>query len=197
MADSPYLIAGLGNPGAKYAGNRHNVGFMIADLLAERVGGSASAAWKRKGRAEVCEGRFVIGGPKVILVKPMTFMNVSGQAVAPLASFFKIPPERIIVVHDELDLPYGVVRLKSGGGEGGHNGLRSISQSLGTKAYVRARFGVGRPPGRMDAAAYVLKDFSASERTQLPLFVDLTADAVSEVVSAGLTGAQNKYHALS
>lgn len=189
------MIVGLGNPGPKYAGNRHNVGFMVADLLAQRVGGSMRKAARVK--AEVCEGRLRPGGAKLILVKPLTFMNLSGQAVAPLAAFFKVPVERVIVVHDELDLPYGVVRLKAGGGENGHNGLRSMTQSLGDKGYVRVRFGIGRPPGRMDAAAFVLRDFSAVERKELPLFVDLTADAVSEVVESGLAMAQNKFHALS
>jgi PTH1 family peptidyl-tRNA hydrolase len=195
MADSPFLIVGLGNPGPKYAGNRHNVGFMIADLLAQRVGGS----FKRHGRAraEVCEGRLSLGGPRVVLVKPLTFMNVTGQAVGPLAVFYKVPNGNVIAVHDELDLPYGVLRLKDGGGEGGHNGLKSMSQALGGRDYVRARFGIGRPPGRMDAASFVLRDFSSTERAELPLFVDLAADAVSEVVSSGLSFAQNKFHALS
>lgn len=195
VSGSPYLIVGLGNPGPKYAGNRHNVGFMVADLLARRVGGSMRRA--SRVRAEVCEGRFAVGGPRVVLVKPLTFMNVSGQAVAPLAVFFKVPVERIIVVHDELDLPFGVVRLKAGGGENGHNGLKSTSQALGDKGYVRARFGIGRPPGRVDPAGFVLRDFSVSERKELPLFVDLAADAVSEVVESGLVKAQNKFHALS
>lgn len=195
MSDSPFLIVGLGNPGPKYAGNRHNVGFMVADLLAQRVGGSMKRA--SRVRAEVCEGRLSPGGARVVLVKPLTYMNVSGQAVAPLAVFFKVPSERIIVVHDELDLPFGVVRLKAGGGENGHNGLKSTSQALGDKGYVRARFGIGRPPGRIDPAAFVLRDFSPAEKKELPLFTDLTADAVSEVVESGLVKAQNKFHALS
>ncbi|CAM3299670.1 aminoacyl-tRNA hydrolase [Stackebrandtia soli] len=192
MADSPFLVVGLGNPGPKYAGNRHNVGFMVADLLSQRIGGRFSR--NARTRSEVCEGRLGIGGPQVVIVKPLTYMNVSGQSVGPLATFFKVPDERIIVVHDELDLPFGVLRLKSGGGEGGHNGLKSISQALGAKSYVRARFGIGRPPGRMDPAAYVLRDFSADERTELPLFMELTADAVEAVMTDGLTAAQNRFH---
>lgn len=195
MTDSPFLIVGLGNPGPKYAGNRHNVGFMVADLLSQRVGGSFKA--HGRARALVCEGRLSLGGPRVILVKPLTFMNVSGQAVGPLAAFYKVPNDRVIVVHDELDLPYGVLRLKAGGGENGHNGLKSLTQVLGGRDYVRARCGIGRPPGRMDPATFVLRDFSTAERAELPLFVDLAADAVSEVVDSGLPLAQNKFHALS
>ena len=195
MADAPFLIAGLGNPGSKYAGNRHNVGFMVVDLLAKRVGGSFRT--HARARAQVCQGRLSVGGPSVVLVKPLTFMNVSGQAVGPLAAFFKVPNDRVVVAHDELDLPFGVVRLKEGGGENGHNGLKSVSQALGARDYLRARFGIGRPPGRMDAAAFVLRDFSAGERAELPLFTELAADAVAEIVESGLPVAQNKFHPLS
>lgn len=205
MSDSPFLVVGLGNPGPKYAQNRHNVGFMVADLLAQqiggRVGGDASKSWKRNARARamVCEGRLGAVGDshRALLLKPLTYMNISGQAVGPLAVYFKVPNERVIVVHDELDLPYGVVRLKSGGGEGGHNGLKSLTSVLGGRDYVRVRVGIGRPPGRMDAASYVLRDFSRDERMQLPLILDLAADAVSEVAGAGLVAAQNKFHDLS
>ncbi|MGH8791311.1 MAG: aminoacyl-tRNA hydrolase [Stackebrandtia sp.] len=202
-SDSPYLVAGLGNPGPKYAGNRHNVGFMVANLLAQKVGGhvgvDAAKNWKRHGkaRAEVCEGRLSPGGARVVLAKPLTYMNLSGQALGPLATFYKIPDERIVVVYDELDLPYGVVRLKANGGEGGHNGLRSLTKALGGRGYLRVRFGIGRPPGRMDPAAYVLRDFAAGERAELPLFTEIAADAVCEVVESGLEKAQNKFHALS
>lgn len=193
MSDAPFLIVGLGNPGPKYAGNRHNVGFMVADLLAERVGGSFKS--HGRARAVVCQGRLTPGGPAVVLVKPLTFMNVSGQAVGPLATFFKVPNDRVVVVHDELDLPYGALKLRAGGGENGHNGLKSVSQALGGRDYLRAKFGVGRPPGRMDPAAFVLRDFSGAERAELPLFLEVTADAVAEIVTAGLAAAQNKYHA--
>lgn len=198
MADSPYLVVGLGNPGPKYAANRHNVGFMVADLLAERISdrlGSA-ANWTRnaRARAEVFEGRLSIGGPRVILVKPLTYMNLAGQSAGPLAVFFKVPNAQVIAVHDELDLPYGVLRLKSGGGEGGHNGLKSLTKALGGRDYLRLRFGIGRPPGRMDPAAFVLQDFSTAERTELPLFTELAADAVEQLITDGLTAAQNAHH---
>jgi PTH1 family peptidyl-tRNA hydrolase len=190
----PFLVVGLGNPGPGYAGNRHNVGFMVADLLAERVGGR----FKRHGKthAEVCEGRLDgYGGPRVVLAKPLSYMNLSGGPVSGLLGFYKVPVERLVVVHDELDLPYGVLRLKRGGGEGGHNGLKSISKSLGDKDYVRVRFGIGRPPGRKDPADYVLEDFSSGERKELLLFLEQAADAVEAVVTDGLEKAQNSYHA--
>ena len=190
----PFLVVGLGNPGPGYAGNRHNVGFMVADLLAERVGGR----FKRHGKthAEVCEGRLGgYGGPRVVLAKPLSYMNRSGGPVSGLLGFYKVPVERLVVVHDELDLPYGVLRLKRGGGEGGHNGLKSISKSLGDKDYVRVRFGIGRPPGRKDPADYVLEDFSSGERKELLLFLEQAADAVEAVVTDGLEKAQNSYHA--
>ena len=192
--DEPYLVVGLGNPGPAYAGNRHNVGFMVADLIAERAGGK----FKRHSRAqaEVCEGRLGFGGPRLVLAKPLTYMNLSGGPVSALANFYKIPAERIVAVHDELDIPYGSLRLKIGGGEGGHNGLRSMSRSLGTKDYLRVRVGIGRPPGRQDPADYVLSDFSAVERKELPFVVDRAADAAEAVISKGLEPAQNAYHAL-
>src|SRR5437868_1297104 len=152
----PWLVVGPGNPGPEYAKNRHNVGFLVAELLAQRTGARFSRA--RRAAAEVAETRLGYGGPRLILVKPMTFMNLSGGPVAGLAQFYKVPVERIIAVHDELDLPWAVLRLKIGGGEGGHNGLRSMSRSLGSKDYLRVRFGIGRPPGRQDAADYVLSD---------------------------------------
>lgn len=201
--DSPFLVVGLGNPGPKYAGHRHNVGFMVANLLAQEigdhVGADAAKNWKRHGkaRAEVCEGRLGMGGPRVVVAKPLTYMNLSGQAIGPLAVFYKVPQARIVVVHDELDLPYGVLRLKLGGGENGHNGLRSLTKALGSRDYVRVRFGIGRPPGTMDSAAYVLREFSSAERADLALFAGNAAEAVCEVVESGLEKAQNKYHALS
>lgn len=188
----PFLVAGLGNPGPAYRGNRHNVGFMVADLLAERVGGRFS---KHKARADVVEGR--LGpppAPRVVLAEPRSYMNESGGPVAGLCQFFKIPVEQLVVVHDELDLPYGSLRLKRGGGEGGHNGLRSISRSLGSKEYLRVRFGIGRPPGRMDPADYVLRDFSGAERKDLEFHLDRCADAVELLVRDGLEAAQNRYN---
>jgi len=187
-----WLVVGLGNPGPAYAKNRHNVGYMIADLLAERVG----AKWGRARRAasELAEGHLGAGGPKIVLAKPTTYMNLSGTPTVNLAAFYKIPPERIIAVHDELDLEFGTLRVKFGGGEGGHNGLRSISKSLSTKDYARMRFGIGRPPGRMDPADFVLHDFVGAERKELDFLIDRAADMVESVVVNGVEPTQNKYH---
>jgi len=188
----PWLVVGLGNPGREYAANRHNVGFLVADLLASRVG--AKFGRSKRSHADVAEGRLGFGGPKLILAKPLTFMNLSGGPVAQLAQFFKVPVENVVAVHDELDVPFGQVRVKRGGGEGGHNGLRSMSKSLGTKEYARVRFGIGRPPGRQDPADYVLSDFGGAERKELDFLVDRAADVVEAVVLEGVEWAQNKYH---
>jgi len=190
MAEERWLVAGLGNPGPEYSGNRHNAGQMVVDLLAERVGARFKA---HRTRNEVADGR--LAGVPVTLAKPRTYMNLSGGPVAALAAFYKVPPERIVVVHDELDIPFGAIRLKRGGGDNGHNGLRSVTQALGTNEYNRARFGIGRPPGRMDAATFVLRDFSATERKELPLLIDRCADAVETLLSKGLAVAQNTFHA--
>lgn len=184
-----WLVAGLGNPGPGYAGNRHNAGFMVADLLAERAGVRFRAG---KFQATVGEGR-LIGFP-VVLAKPLTFMNLSGGPVAGLVRYYKLPPGRVIVIHDELDIPFGAIRLKRGGGDNGHNGLRSISASLGTREYFRVRFGIGRPPGRMDPATFVLRDFSAAERKELPFLLERAADAVETLLAQGLAAAQNTFH---
>ncbi len=188
----PWLVVGLGNPGKEYAGNRHNVGFMVADLLASRVG--AKFGRSKRAHADVAEGRLGFGGPKLILVKPLTYMNLSGAPVVQLAQFFKVPVDNVVAVHDELDVPYGQVRVKRGGGEGGHNGLRSMSKSLASKEYARVRFGIGRPPGRQDPADYVLSDFGGAERKELEFLVDRAADVVEAVVLEGVEWAQNKYH---
>jgi PTH1 family peptidyl-tRNA hydrolase len=185
-----WLVAGLGNPGPSYARNRHNAGFMVLDVLAARAGGRFRA---HRSRAEVLEGR--LAGSRVVLAKPRSFMNESGGPVKGLCDFYKVPVERLVVVHDELDIPFGAVRLKRGGGDNGHNGLRSVTRSLGSKEYLRVRFGVGRPPGRMDAAVFVLKDFSGAERKDLDLEVDRAADAVEALLSDGLESAQNVFHA--
>ncbi len=188
-----WLVVGLGNPGRQYAGNRHNAGFLVADLLARRY----DLRFSRHKRvvAEVAEGRLGYGGPAVVLAKPMTYMNLSGGPVAGLVRFYKIPPERVLAVHDEMDLPFGTLRARQGGGEGGHNGLRSISRSLATREYTRLRFGVGRPPGRQDPADWVLSDFSAAERKDLDYLVDRAADFVEAIITKGLEPAQNLYHA--
>jgi PTH1 family peptidyl-tRNA hydrolase len=187
---TPWLVVGLGNPGPPYAGNRHNAGFMVADLLAGRMGGRFKA---HKTRAEVIEGR--LGDDRVVLAKPRGYMNESGGPVTALRDFFKVPMDRLIVIHDELDIPYGTIRLKLGGGDNGHNGLRSVTKSLGDKDYHRVRFGVGRPPGRMDAAAFVLRDFSATERKDLGVHIERAADAVEALIRVGLASAQNEFHA--
>ncbi|MGV9666084.1 aminoacyl-tRNA hydrolase [Nocardia niigatensis] len=186
----PALVVGLGNPGSEYERTRHNVGFLVADVLAERVGGRFTV--HKKSGADLLEAR--LDGRKVLLAKPRTYMNLSGRPVAALAKFFSVPASEVIVVHDELDLPFGAIRLKRGGGEGGHNGLRSISQALTTKDYLRVRFGIGRPPGRQDPADYVLKPFSAPERKEVPVIVEQTADAVELLVRVGLEAAQNQLH---
>jgi PTH1 family peptidyl-tRNA hydrolase len=188
----PFLVVGLGNPGPAYRGNRHNVGFFVLDLLAGRVGGRFKA---HKGRADVVEARLgPLPAPRVVLAKPKSYMNESGGPVASLRDFYKVAPEQLVVVHDELDLPYGALRLKRGGGDNGHNGLRSITKSLGSRDYLRVRFGIGRPPGRMDPADYVLRDFSAVERKDLDFHVDRAADAVEALVRDGLDAAQNRYN---
>jgi PTH1 family peptidyl-tRNA hydrolase len=186
----PALVVGLGNPGPRYAGNRHNIGALVADELADRMGARFKA--HRTGN-DLLEGR--LGGHRIVLAKPRAFMNVSGGAVVGAVRFFKVPIEDVVVVHDELDLPFGTVRLKLGGGENGHNGLRSITKSFGSKDYHRVRFGIGRPPGRMDPADFVLRDFSTVERKELAFAVDRAADAVEALVSGGLTAAQNLFHA--
>jgi peptidyl-tRNA hydrolase, PTH1 family len=189
---SPWLVVGLGNPGPGYARNRHNAGFMVVDLLAQRIG----AKWGRARRAasEVAEGFLSPGGPKLVLAKPTTFMNLLGGPTVALAQFYKIPADQIIGVHDELDLGYGTVRAKFSGGEGGHNGLRSMSKSLGTKDYARVRFGIGRPPGRQDPADYVLSDFNSTERKELDYLIDRAADMVESIILSGVEPTQNKYH---
>jgi len=187
-----WLLVGLGNPGTSYARHRHNAGFMVVDLLARRIG--ATFARHRRAVAEVAQGHLGIGGPGVVLARPMTYMNLSGGPVTALSRFYKIPVDQIVAVHDELDIPYGQIRLKRGGGEGGHNGLRSMTESLGSRDYLRVRFGIGRPPGRQDPADYVLSDFSAAERRELEFLVDRAADAAEALVCQGLEPAQNAYH---
>jgi len=190
MTDT-WLIVGLGNPGAQYQGNRHNVGQMVLDEIAGRIGAGFKT---HKARAQVLEGRLGIGGPKVVLAKPMSYMNVSGGPVSALANFYGIAADHVVAVHDEIDIPFNTVKLKLGGGEGGHNGLRDISKALGTKDYLRVRVGVGRPPGRMDTADYVLRDFGTAELKELPFLLDDAADAVESLLHDGLTAAQQKFH---
>jgi len=189
MAEERWLIVGLGNAGPQYARNRHNLGFLVADVLARRAG----AHFKRdRSRAQVATGR--VAGVPVIMAKPMTFMNVSGRPVAALRGFYKVPADRIVVIHDELDIPFDTIRLKLGGGDNGHNGLRSVTSALGTRDYYRIRIGIGRPPGRMDPADFVLRDFSAAERAALPVLLSRAADAAEVLLERGLAPAQNEFH---
>lgn len=194
MSDDTWLVVGLGNPGPSYAATRHNVGVMVLDLLAARLGEKFKV--HRRGRAEVIETRLGdVPGVRTVLARPRSYMNESGGPVASLGEFYKIDPDHLVVIHDELDIPFGTLRLKRGGGDNGHNGLRSIRSALGTGDFCRVRVGIGRPPGRMDPAAFVLKPFSATERRDLELEVDRAADAVEALVVDGLTYAQNHYNA--
>lgn len=190
----PYLVVGLGNPGPKYSATRHNIGQMVLDHIAAASGGRFSAA--RRAQALVLEGRLGTPGSdaRVILARTTTYMNVSGGPVQALSSYYDIPPERIVVVHDEVDIPFDEIRLKRGGGEGGHNGLRDITRALGTKDYIRVRVGVGRPTGRTDTADHVLAPFTTTERRALELLIDDAAEAVQAVVLDGLTAAQQRFH---
>jgi PTH1 family peptidyl-tRNA hydrolase len=185
----PTLVVGLGNPGPRYAGTRHNAGFLVLDELGRRAGEKFKA---HRGRADVIETR--IHDERVILAKPKTYMNLSGGPVASLRDFYKLPADQIVVVHDELDIPFGTLRLKLGGGDNGHNGLKSVGAALGTRDYYRVRVGIGRPTGRQDPADWVLTDFSPLERRELPFHVDRAADAIEFLLSDGLAAAQNKFH---
>ncbi len=191
-----WLVVGLGNPGPSYAATRHNVGYLVADALAERVGGS----WRRhrSGRADTVEGRLGTPGsdpsPRVVLARPRTYMNESGAPVAAVASYAGVPPERVIAVHDELDLPFGEVRAKFGGGAGGHNGVRSVLRALGTGDFVRVRLGIGRPPGRQDPADFVLSAYTAAERSEVAVQAVVAADVVESIILRGLTITQSDFH---
>jgi PTH1 family peptidyl-tRNA hydrolase len=210
--DAPWLVVGLGNPGREYAGNRHNVGAMVVQELGSRHDLGALAVARLSRRRETAgsfrahrSGALVdevwlrttssgAPGVRTVLAIPTTFMNESGGSVAGLLTFFSIDLDHLVVVHDELDIPAGTIRVKRGGGEGGHNGLRSISRSLGSRDYLRVRVGIGRPPGRMDPADFVLRDFSATERRDLPLVLDTAADAVESLIEVGLLASQQRFH---
>lgn len=195
---TPLLVVGLGNPGPKYELTRHNVGHLVLDELASRTSPMPlSFSVHKKSNAEIVQTRFKTsdgGERQVILAKPRTYMNLSGGPIAALAKFFNVAPTDVVVVHDELDLDPGVVRLKRGGGENGHNGLRSTTKSLGTKDYMRVRVGIGRPPGRQDPADYVLRNFNAKEREELAFTLPTAAEAVELIASHGLEIAQNQIH---
>jgi len=186
-----WLVVGLGNPGPDYAGNRHNVGQMALAELADRMRATFKS---HKANAAVAEGRTGSDAPRLILAKPNTYMNVSGGPVAALMRFYKVLPENLIVVHDELDIPFDSIKLKTGGGHGGHNGVRDIAAAIGTPDFVRVRVGIGRPPGRQPAADFVLRDFGAEERKTLPNLLADAADAVELVANDGLIAAQLRFH---
>ena len=188
-----HIVFGLGNPGAEYAGTRHNVGQMVADELARRGGAALKPHSKSRNRAATVR----LGGEPVIVAVPMSYMNLSGGPVSSLAKYQSVAVEDVIVIHDELDIPFGTVRLKRGGGSAGHNGLKDITKALGTPDYVRVRVGIGRPPGSMDAATYVLKPFSSVERKELDLLIVDAADAVESVLQVGLEAAQQRWHSPS
>lgn len=188
-----WLVVGLGNPGEKYASTRHNIGFLVAEELAVRLGGKFVS---NKYRALVLETRLGVGtnSPKVIIVKPQTYMNDSGNAVAPLAQYFNCSPEQIIVVHDELDIPFSSLRVKMGGGDNGHNGLKSLTQSLGTPEYFRVRVGIGRPTTPQDTADYVLEKFNKSEKSIVPGLLMRSCDAIESLISKGLEITQQNFN---
>lgn len=184
-----FLIAGLGNPGREYAGNRHNVGFRCIERFAAVHGLSFS---KRQKKARVALG--TVDDHPLVLARPRTFMNKSGQAVAPLVRFYKIPLERVLLIYDDLDLPLGTTRLRPSGGSGGHRGVRSVIQQLGSQAFARLRIGIGRPPGRMDPADYVLQDFSAEEEELLDEVLEQTVDAIEAWLDQGIEAAMSRYN---
>ncbi len=198
MAGEPaevWLVVGLGNPGPSYAGDRHNVGYLVTDVLADRMGASFRA--HKSGRADVVEGRLTppgTPGPRVVLVRARTYMNESGGPVKQLAAFYKVPTERIVAVHDELDIPFDTMRVKLGGGDNGHNGLRSLRGALGTGDFYRVRVGIGRPPGRQDVSDFVLSSYTSAERKTLPLQVTTAADAVESLLTDGLERTQARFN---
>ncbi|RLV48513.1 aminoacyl-tRNA hydrolase [Nocardioides mangrovicus] len=195
MAADVWLVVGLGNPGPTYAGTRHNVGYLVIDELVRRLG--ASLRSHKTGRAEVAESRLGppgTEGPRLVLARPRSYMNEVGGPVKALATFYKVAPDHVVAVHDELDIDFGRIRVKLGGGHGGHNGLRSLDSSLGTRDYHRVRVGIGRPPGRQDPADFVLAGWSSAERKELPFEVDRAADAVESLVLEGLERTQQQFN---
>ncbi|MBN8206937.1 aminoacyl-tRNA hydrolase [Microbacterium esteraromaticum] len=188
---STWLIVGLGNPGPRYAPTRHNIGQMVLDELADRRG---ERFREHKAGARVVETWLRPGGDKLVLAKPNSYMNTSGTPVAALARFYSVDPERVLVIHDELDIPFDSIRMKIGGGHGGHNGVRDVARALGTADFPRVRAGIGRPPGRQDPADWVLAPFGTVEQKTLPIFLSDLADAVEQLVDEGLLAAQQKHH---
>jgi len=192
MPDERFVVVGLGNPGPKYAATRHNLGYRVVSLLAERMTDRFKVLKMPSTRVEVVEGQ--LAGHPVVLVRPLSYMNESGGPVAGVARYYKVPPEQVVIVHDELDLPFGSMRIKRGGGDAGHNGLRSITAALGSPDYNRVRVGIGRPPGRMNGTDYVLREFAREERAELPYEIDRAADAVEALLTDGLETAQNEFN---
>lgn len=187
----PYLVAGLGNPGREYAANRHNVGFMLVDRLAARLGASFS---RLESKALVCKAEYQ--GRRMILAKPQTYMNLSGQAVGGLLNYYKVPLGNLLVVYDDVDLPLGTLRLRPSGGSAGQKGMQSIIERLGSQDFPRLRIGIDRPPGRMDAAAYVLQDFSRQQVEFLAPVLERAVDAVLVFVTQGLEAAMNQFNGM-
>ncbi|GAB2630540.1 aminoacyl-tRNA hydrolase [Nocardioides ginkgobilobae] len=190
-----WLVVGLGNPGPSYAGHRHNIGYMVTDELARRMGSGFRA--HKSGRADVVEGRLTppgVPGPRVVLARPRCYMNEVGGPVKALATFYKVAPAQVVAIHDELDIAFDTMRVKLGGGDNGHNGLKSMRSSLGTGDFHRVRVGIGRPPGRQEVADFVLSDYSSAERKVLPFVVDTAADAVESLVSDGLEKTQQRFN---
>ena len=191
-----WLVVGLGNPGPTYAGHRHNIGYLVTDELARRLG----SPWRahKTGRAEVVEGRLGAPGaadaPRIVLARPRSYMNDVGGATKALATFYKVPPERVVAIHDELDIAFGTLRVKLGGGDNGHNGLKSLRSSFGTGDFHRVRAGIGRPPGRQEVADFVLSNYSSAERKELPFQVDTAADAVESLLTRGLDRTQGDFN---
>ena len=192
MTDATWLVVGLGNPGTQYSGTRHNVGYLVLDELAQRMSGKLRR--HKATRADVLEGRLAIGGPRVVLGRGRCYMNESGGPVKALSSFYRVAPDHLVVVHDELDLPFGRLRVKLGGGDNGHNGLKSIRSALGSGEYYRVRMGIDRPSGTRSTADYVLAGFSSAERQELPAEVVRAADAVDSLLTRGLEATQSSYN---
>lgn len=191
VSDNTWLVVGLGNPGAQYAATRHNIGQFVADELASRIGATFKS---HKTPSRVAEGFLGPGGPKLVIAKPNSYMNTSGGPVSALLKYYSLPVDRLVIVHDELDIPFDTVRLKQGGGHGGHNGVRDVSKAVDGGGFTRVRVGIGRPPGRQESADFVLKEFSGAERQSVPNLVSDAADAVEAIVSDGLVAAQQRFH---
>ncbi len=187
----PHLVVGLGNPGPQYALTRHNLGFLVVDVLADRIGETFKV--HKKSGADVATGR--LAGRPVVLAKPRVYMNESGRQVGPLAKFYSVEPRDVIIVHDELDIEFGRIRLKYGGGVAGHNGLRSVGSALSSNDFHRVRVGIGKPPGRQSGASFVLEPFNSRERTEVATICEQAADAVELLIAEGLEPAQNVVHA--